>query len=317
MVFLITYAAAHGLERYRIKWVALGFVCASVASIADFLSFGLAPPPWFVSVLELLYVVLPVTVAYAVIRHRVIDIRLVVSRTLTLGIIAALIAFIFAGIDWLFSTRLPSSHLEEAIYAGLALMIGFSLNASRQRFGKTIDFVFFRQWYHAQEQANAITDTIGHAAFKTELYQPLTEAVAQAFSLASTALFERIEDGGFVRVGSCGWPPGMTWHIFPNDPLAVRASKSTRVLDVDALIWYETALPPGVARPTALFPILSAKRVTAILLCGAHENGTALASDELRTIRRFCADAGVVYGKVPASHLGSLTTIEHREAVTV
>jgi hypothetical protein len=262
-------------------------------------------------------VALPITVAYAITRHRVIDIRFAASRTLTFAVVTSILGLVFAGIDVLFSSRLPNSHLEAAIYAGLALVIGFSLNAVRQRIGKTIDFVFFRQWYHAQKEADAVADTIRHVASKVELYKPLTVDIARAFSIASTALFERIEDGGYVRVAACAWPQGMAWHIFPDDPLAIRAAQSRRVVDVDALIWNETALPASVARPTALFPIVSAKRVAAILLCGAHENGTALAPDEIRAIRRFCADAGLVYGKPPGLQAGSPTAIGRREAVSV
>jgi|GEM_PF-2690133 len=316
VVFTITFIRARGLMRHRIKWVALGFVCALSASIVDFMWFGYSAP-WFVSIVELLYLALPLTVAYAIIRHRVIDVRFAASRTLTFAIIASVVAFTFAGIDWLLSTRLPSSRFEAAVYAGLALLIGFSLNAGRQRIGKTIDFLFFRQWYRAQEEANTIVDTLSHSGTRLDVYEPLTAGIAQAFSLASTGLFEHIEDGGFVRVADRGWPSGTTWHILPDDPIALRAAHGSRVIDVDALQWQEAYLPAGVAQPTTLFPIVSGKRVAAILLCGVHENGTALASDEIRTIRKACSDAAFVYDTVPSSFTVPLASIERSERVTV
>jgi hypothetical protein len=317
LVFAITYARARGLERHRIKWVALGFSCALAATVLDFLlSFGPTHAS-YIGALEVLYVALPISVAYAVIRHRVIDVRLVVGRALALGIIAAIVATIALVMDWLFSTWLPNSRFEAAIYAGLALMIGFSLNAGRQRIGKAVDSVFFRQRYYAHEQANSIADTIAHAASKTELYEPLTTGISKAFCIASIALFERVEDGGFVRVAACGWLTGMTWHILPDDPLALRANGSTRVLDIDALRWQEKELPAGVARPTTLFPIISMKRVAAILLCGAHENGTALDSDEIRTIRRSCTDAGFLYGAPSTAAAGALATIDLEQPTVI
>ncbi len=39
------------------------------------------------------------------------------------------------------------------------------------------------------------------------------------------------------------------------------------------------------------------KQVPGLLLYGAHENGTGLAPDEIRSIRRLCADAGHAYGR--------------------
>lgn len=300
---VLTYFGARGLERQRLNWVVLGVLCTLVASAPELLG-----DVWgggysaFNGAVDLLYVILPLSVAYAVIRYRVMDARFVASRSLAVGVILSLIAFIVAGIDWLFSTRLPNSRLEAAAYVGVALLVGFSLNVARQSISKSIDFIFFRPWYRTQEQVGIIADAIRRATSKTDLYEPLTNLIASAFSLGSAALFERVEGAGFVRVGAHGWPPGTTWNILSDDPPAERADKRPRVVDVDALQWREPDLPPGVARPTIMLPIIVSKRVSAMLLCGAHENGTSLAPDEIRAIRRLCADAAVMYGSaVPES----------------
>ncbi len=297
-VVLINYFGARGLERHRIGWVFFGFLCALAASAADFLLGGISlHPAWYVRALELLYVVLPLTVAYAVIRHRVIDVRFVASRALVLGVIASIVAGIVIGIDWLFSTRLPASRLQAATYVGLALVVGFSLNATWRSVGKTIDFVFFRPWYRAREQVEIIAEATRHATSNLDLYEPLTAGIAKAFSLTSAALFERLEDGGFFRVAALGWPPGTTWHILPNDQLAMCVGKSQRIVDVDAFGWQKRNLPGGVARPMIVLPIVTSRQVAAMLFYGAHENGTALDPDERRAIRRLCADAGLIYAR--------------------
>jgi len=41
-----------------------------------------------------------------------------------------------------------------------------------------------------------------------------------------------------------------------------------------------------------------------MLICGAHENGTGLDPDEIRAIRRLCADAGLIYEISPTLELG-------------
>jgi len=139
IALLITYFEARGLERHRIKWVVVGLICAFFAHVADLtLSGSTYQASSLAGVIEPLYVALPLAVAYAVFRHRVIDIRFVASRSLAFGVIVSLVAAIFIGIDWLFSTRLPNSHLETAAYVGVALLIGFSLNAARQRVGSAL-----------------------------------------------------------------------------------------------------------------------------------------------------------------------------------
>jgi hypothetical protein len=52
-----------------------------------------------------------------------------------------------------------------------------------------------------------------------------------------------------------------------------------------------------------LIPVVAGRRVLAILLLGAHDNGTALAPDELRLISRLVADACPVFA------LGSIEVV--------
>jgi hypothetical protein len=304
IALLITYVDARGLERERIKWVVLGVVCAWVADGANHLGLSMASsnnPKWFIGLFEPLYLALPFAVAYAVIRHRVIDVRFVLSRSLTYGFIALVVALIVVAVGWLFSARLPNTHLETAAYIGTALIVGLSISATRNVVAKAVDSLLFPKWRQAQERALAIADGIIQVRSERDLYQPLTTELADAFSLASVALLERVESGGFVRVAAHGWPQGTFWHLLADDPLLLRVGEGRHVVDVEERHWHGRGAPAGVASPSLVFPIVHGKRELALLLCGAHENGTALAPDEVHAIRRLVADAAVIYG---ASSLG-------------
>ena len=313
---LITYSSARGLERQRLNWVVLGGLCALIATAGDVITIPLsgevAIQSAWLRALDLLYVALPLAVAYAVIRYRVIHVRFVASRALAVGAIASTAALVFVGIDWLFSTRLPSSHLEAAAYAGVALLVGFSLNAARQRIGKTIDSIFFHQWHQTQQQAELIADALRRATSIADLYEPLTADLARVFSLASTALFERVEGAGFVRVAAFAWPVGTLWHILLHDPPVLRLNETQRVTEIDTLQWQGRGIPAGVARPTIMLPIMAGRRVPAMLLCGAHENGTGLDPDERRSIRRLCSDASLVYSRSPGEEFGRTTVFDQQ-----
>jgi hypothetical protein len=299
VILAIRFFRAHGPERHRIRWVVFGITCAAVAIAVVVLSWAgplASLPGWLIGIVTLFIVAFPLTVAYAVIRHRVMDVRVVISRSLALGVVAAVVSLIVIGLDWLFSTRLPTSRFQTGTYFAIALLIGLSLNAGRQRITKIIDALFFRQWHRSQKQADAICDVIRRATSVADLYEPLTAGIKNALSLTSAALFERVEDGGFVRVAAIGWPPGTTWHILPDDPLVKRADERLRMVDIDSFEWHERDLPVGVARPSVMVPIAAGKRVPAILLYGAHNNGTVLDPDEIRNIRGIAADAGLLYG---------------------
>jgi len=310
LVFLVPSVASHlgtfrhsvGLERERTRWVAVGLACACIGMLffalvgldvfPAWFTYGLAP--WLFALGLAPIVVFPLTVAYAVIRYRVIDVRFVVSRALVFGVIAAIIAVIFIALDKALSAKVANSPSQTAIYAGVALLVGFALNAARQRIATVVDSLFFHQWHCTQAEANAVDDRIHRAVLRTDCYEPLTRGIAEAFSLASVALFERLADRGFVRVAAVGWPPRTIWHLLPDHPVLKRVD-SLRPVNVEPLAGTEQGLPAGLAMPLVMIPISAGTHAAAFLLCSAHENGTGIDPDEIRAMRRICAHAGSVY----------------------
>jgi hypothetical protein len=212
---------------------------------------------------------------------------------------AALVGAIILVLDWLFSTKFTNSRWQTAAYAAVTLLIGLSLNTARRSITRLIDSLFFRQRYWTKEQANALGDMIIRARSTAELYVPLTAGIAKAFSLASAALFERMNDGGFVRVAAFGWPTGTFWHILGDDALAQSVEENKQVGNVDLLPRHEPDAPVGVARPAAMIKVSIGKTVPAVLLLGTHDNGTALDPDEIRTIRKLAEDAAFIYSTGP------------------
>ncbi len=297
VILLVRCFKARGLERVKLKWIVPGVVLTTIGFLisgAD--SFNLLPPnPALGDLLNLPYVGAPLAVAYTVFHHRVIDIRFVLSRAIVLGILAGTASIVIAAADWLTSMQLPNSHLEMAIYVGLALLAGTSLNAGWKYLRKMIDAISFKHLQRVQELA-AIVARTGHGSGSTaELFDPLTRGAAEALSLASVALFERVEDGGYVRVASFGWPRGTLWHILPDHPLNNDMVSVRRPKPIDAARCGDERLPSGLACPTMQVPILVGRTIVAVLLFGAHENGAALDPDELRFICIMAADSAPLY----------------------
>jgi hypothetical protein len=294
---LMTFRDGSELERHKIKWVVSGLVLAMIPAAATLLSWEgrFEVPVWVFGALNLLLIPLPITIAYAVIRHRVIDIRFVLSRSLVVGGIGAVVAVLIIATDWVFGSQLSASRYEATAYVALALLIGFSMSAAGRWLGRMTDALFFRQRDRTQKLAGVVSDAVTRAASPDALREPLTIDLANALALASAALFEHIESGGFVRTASSNWPDGTIWHILPDDAAAKRVAERGRVTDIDNIAWDEGAVPSGFGRPTILVPIIAGKVVAAILLLGSHENGTALDPDEVRMVRNIAADAGVVF----------------------
>lgn len=295
----LIYFRAHGLARFRIRWVLLGIVCfgaSAVVAVLNIVEGASSPTAWLASAFYALFGVLPATVAYAVLKHRVIDVRFVLVRSLAAIVSVAIVGVTLVAVSVAFGTTMPRTRLEATTYAMAVLLIGFAFSVVRERIFGTVDAVLFPQWHGAKERARRIGTQVHSANLPAQLYDPLTGGIAAALSIASAALFERVhDDGGFVRVAAHGWLTGTLWHILPDEALVGRLNARARatILDVDR--WSTPRLPSGAARPTHAFPFFSGPDVTAVLLVGAHNDGTAIDPDEARIIVRLCSDAGLVY----------------------
>ena len=76
----------------------------------------------------------------------------------------------------------------------------------------------------------------------------MTSGIADAFSLASVALFGRTDDDGYIRVAASGWPDGSMRHILADDSIARRTDggvHALKSLDIDESEWHDRELPPG------------------------------------------------------------------------
>ena len=127
-LFVDTYVHARGEPKQRVLWITVAFGVNFIAGFALTLvyEYGLLRTPWSSALpLIMVGVIVPIAVAYAVIRYRVIDVSFAVSQSLVYGILIALVIAVFAGIDWLMTKKLAQSRFEMAAYIAAALALGF------------------------------------------------------------------------------------------------------------------------------------------------------------------------------------------------
>jgi signal transduction histidine kinase len=94
--------------------------------------------------------------AYAIIKHKLFDIRLVVARSFgyLLFVVALVITyslFAFATVNTLLSGVSPSQSVQQIIYTLLAVLLAFSFHPLKKVFDKLSNRVFYRDAYDAQE----------------------------------------------------------------------------------------------------------------------------------------------------------------------
>ena len=301
---LATYVAARGSDRQRIRWVVLAFAIALAAAVVSALPIFIGVPYWLYATFQLVGVVVPIAVAYAVIKHRVIDVSLVVSRTLVYTVLTTLLVGALSIIDWFFIEKLRLVRLGTIAEVAAAVAIGFWFNGLHRRVDAFIDAVFFRQRHRAEVRLGRAVAALPTAPTTAAIAHFLVDEAVDALQLASAALFRRRPDGAFIREQASGWGSEDILQLGDSDtPLLMLLQTATTPLPLYDYQWRTEGLPPGAARPVLALPIVVRREVTGVVFYGSHVHGEPLDPDEIRALNQLPPAAAVAYDHLNAESM--------------
>jgi signal transduction histidine kinase len=139
----------HSILKRQLQWVIWGLACAIVTSTIDIVLTILQMQSYGVSNLLLLGIIpLLVAFAFAILRYRLLDIDLVVNRSVVYGLLTGTLAAVYLLLISVLSSALGAaagsgSHILVLFLS--ALLIGILVNPLRARIQRIIDQTFFRQ----------------------------------------------------------------------------------------------------------------------------------------------------------------------------
>lgn len=128
------------------------------------------------------------------------------------------------------------------------------------------------------------------------LYNP--NSLVTPLSATSAAIFERLDDGGYLRSAAVGWPTGAAWHLLRDHPVALAVGRSS-LARIDRTEWYDLEDMQPETRPAIGVSIVAGGRAQALLLLGPHRNGADFDSTAIASLRRLSDRVSAIYGALP------------------
>jgi hypothetical protein len=298
-----------GADRSRTLWVLVGSVIAfsavglhALLSVLDPVGF---PPSIAGAVVSFVPVAWPLAVAYAVLRHRVIDVRFALNRAVVYGTLTSGLVLFFSFVEWLIGKKLEATRLAFYVDLATALGVGFWFNAMHQRVERVVESALFRQQRRAEQRLERVARAIPHAPAALTVDAFLCDDPAEAYELASAAVFRRSDDGAnFERVRATGWQAGHVLRIPEAEPLIAHLAAGDESLALtDVRVPLDARYPAGEAVPILAVPISARARLIGFALYGAHRGGEALNPDERHTLHRLAVAAAAAYDHLEAEEL--------------
>ncbi len=306
LVFVATYVSATAVDRARIRWVMFGLLVGFGGQLTYSIGGSLpgvavAWPIWLLNLAQSAEIFVAITVAYAVIRHRVFDVRFFIGRAVVYGIMTTIVVATLALVDFAVGKILSGTRLAALGEAGVAIVVGLSLNGVHKRLEGIVDRTLFRSRIEAARRLRRVGRGMSHVTTLESIEHIVVREPAEAYDLASAALFSRRDDGTFVRTDSIGWDETTSQTIDADESLVLQLLASNDPVPVNHIVLKHGALPAGTLRPSCAMPISVRAVLEAIVFYGPHKSQEDLDPDEIDSLEQLLTAASSAYDHVRAT----------------
>ena len=291
-IFVARYFSERLYERSRMAWVIASFLVAYAGTVIVRIceAVGFVPPREVVIGLLALTVAVPIAVAYAILKQRVISVRFFVNKALIVAVLAALSIGSIAILDWLVSALLGGATSEKraALLVGIdvaaVVVLTILLRALYETTRDTIERIFFRREYHARRYLMKLAQSFSSADSPRIIGDELVQSIAAHLQLSSVAVFARGDGGGFRREAAAGWTDEDVLESLDAQRLASAFEKRPTALPFTDLRLVGRRIPSGDAEPVVGFPIFVGGRLSRFVLFSGHPYGLDLDPSERRLL---------------------------------
>ncbi|MHB8425794.1 MAG: GAF domain-containing protein [Gammaproteobacteria bacterium] len=262
VLLVLGYARAGAEQRLRIRWI-LYSTGLMLLVIVITLTAVLSDNPAYQLVTEnignFLFLLAVIGYTYAVLSQRLVNVRIVLNRTLVYGVITAIVVGVFAAINSVVEHATLGRGASLLLELIVPLALGIVLGSLRKYVDTYINRWLFRRQYRAEKALNDFARTCGFIEQPERLLDLTAQLVFEHSHAQSVALYER-ESEGYRRVrqlGAAAFPE----RVEADDLVFVRLRAGDQETDL-----HEVASVLG--RDGYVFPMAVRGRLIGALACG-------------------------------------------------
>lgn len=241
--------------------------------------------------------------AHSIVRHRLMDVRVVISRSAAYAAGWLLTATLLIGgeivLDTLFPETNPTLSPSGAVVLGLAasaLFLGFA-----PRLRHLADRYLYRPAYDTRALVREGSRAMGTFADPARVATAMADLIDRALHLESLAILVRIRDG-FAPIVTRHVDPGVAW---PAEPVSETSPLVRELSDgAAALVRDHVGARPGTVDPVSVLRDLRAwgaevavpvrdGRLMALILVGPKLSGDSFFGDELDLLETLASELAI------------------------
>ncbi|HXO67293.1 MAG TPA: GAF domain-containing sensor histidine kinase [Candidatus Dormibacteraeota bacterium] len=206
---LVRFRRSRGQERQQLKWFAFGgvvFAFGLVLAVTTVLGPGHSQTPdWAAKVQEFTAVAVPVAIAIAVLKYRLYDIDLVISRTLVYGSLAAFITAVYVGIVVGVGTLVGSRGQPNLVLSIVATaIVAVAFQPVRERLQRIANRLVYGKRATPYEVLSQFSERVAETYAADEALPRMARVLAEGTGAERAMVWLR---SGAVLSAAAAWPP--------------------------------------------------------------------------------------------------------------
>ncbi|HEX7965864.1 MAG TPA: GAF domain-containing protein [Gammaproteobacteria bacterium] len=192
------YRRSAPLDQARIRWV-LFSLCGLLAAYAMRLSIVQIALPFVVVylIMTLLQAAAFIGFAYALLKHRLVSLQLVLNRTLVYGLITTLVVGVFAALLSFLERNTVNSETNKFLALIIPLVLGMGMHALKRQVDERINRLFFRNKHKAEAELTQFARTAPYVEDPEKLLDLTMDALYRNSGAQGVALY-------FTQKGKAG-----------------------------------------------------------------------------------------------------------------
>ena len=205
---IVRFRRSRGQERQQLKWFTYGgvvFVAGLVVSLASVIGPGNNnAPAWANAIQQLSTVAIPIAIAIAVLKYRLYDIDVVISRTLVYGALAAFITAVYVGIVVGVGTLIGSGGQPNLVLSIIATaIVAVAFQPVRERLQKIANRLVYGKRATPYEVLSQFSERVAESYAADDVLPRMARVLAEGTGAARADVWLRA--GGILRQAA-SWP---------------------------------------------------------------------------------------------------------------
>lgn len=195
-----SYRNSIGLYKLQLRYLFWSLISAVFLGVLANLIFPILGVSAFVSLGPLSSLLFVSATSYAIVRHRLLDIEVIIRRSLVYSTLLASLIAVYSGLVFILNNFFlpgeagPFLRVTDII---AIILVAFTVDPLKRVIENTTDKVFFKARYNAEETINKLSETLVSEIDLTRLVRELKKVLTESIKVSKLSIYIRSDNEFF------------------------------------------------------------------------------------------------------------------------